>query len=85
MAHAANAVPPGDSESMREAARRYIGELQDFMEEHSRMLMSLIVASAYSPESTEGVGDLEAFSRQFACRSRQAGHPPPDAVIKDEG
>jgi len=78
--HAANAVPPGDSESMREAARRYIGELQDFMEEHSRMLMSLIVASAYSPESTEGVGDLDGLRSYFdqgtAVMSKRVGGKP---------
>jgi len=63
--HAANTVPPGDSGSMREMARRYISELQDFMEQHSRMLMSLIVASAYSPESTDGVGELEGLRAYF--------------------
>jgi AcrR family transcriptional regulator len=63
--HAANIARPGDSGSMREMARRYINELQDFMEEHSRMLMSLIVASAYTPESTDGVGELEGLRAYF--------------------
>ena len=63
--HAANIARPGDSGSMREMARRYIGELQDFMEEHSRMLMSLIVASAYTPESTDGVEGLEGLRAYF--------------------
>ena len=35
-------------QSMRQGAQRYINELQDFMGEHSRMLMSLIVAQSYS-------------------------------------
>ncbi len=64
--HAANTAPPGDSGSMREMARRYIGELQDFMEQHSRMLMSLIVASAYSPESTDGVGELDGLRASYS-------------------
>lgn len=63
--HAANIAPPGDSETMHELARRYIRELQDFMEQHSRMLMSLIVASAYSPGSTDGVGDLAGLRDYF--------------------
>jgi AcrR family transcriptional regulator len=64
--HAANPVPPGDTRSMREMARRYILELQDFMEQHSRMFMSLIVASAYSPEATNPVSDMEGLRAYFA-------------------
>ena len=75
--HAANVAIPGDSGSMREMARRYICELQDFMEQHSRMLMSLIVASAYSPESTDGVGELEGlrayFNQGTAVMSKRVG------------
>lgn len=63
--HEANAVEPGDTVSMREAARRYIIELQDFMDQHSRMLLSLIVASTYSPESTDGVGELPGLRAYF--------------------
>lgn len=79
--HAANvAPPPGDSGSMRELAKRYIGELQDFMEQHSRMLMSLIVASAYSPDSTDGVGELEGLRAYFdqgaAVMAKRVGGKP---------
>jgi AcrR family transcriptional regulator len=75
--HAANVALPGDSGSMREMARRYIGELQDFIEQHSGMLMSLIVASAYSPGSTDGVGELEGLRAYFdqgaAVMARRVG------------
>jgi len=75
--HEANTVDPGDVGSMREAAQRYINELQDFMEQHSRMLMSLIVASTYSPESTDGVGELPGlrayFDRGTAVMSSRTG------------
>lgn len=64
--HAANRAEPGDAESMREMARRYIEELQDFMQQHSRMFMSLIVASAYSPEATEPPGEMEGLRAYFA-------------------
>lgn len=68
--HADHMVPPGDAGSMREAARVYITELQDFMERHARMLMSLIVASAYSPDATEGVGDIAGLRDYFAMGQR---------------
>lgn len=78
--HAANIAGAGDSGSMREMARRYICELQDFMEQHSRMLMSLIVASAYSPESTDGVGELEGLRAYFdqgtTVMSKRVGDDP---------
>jgi len=74
---ARNIVDLGEASSRREMARRYIGELQDFMEQHSRMLMSLIVASAYSPDSTDGVSDIEGlrayFDRGAATSRRRAG------------
>jgi AcrR family transcriptional regulator len=64
--HEANRAEPGDERSMREMARRYICELQDFMGEHSRMFMSLIVASAYSPEATNPVSEMEGLRAYFA-------------------
>ena len=61
----ANPAPLGDDTTMREMARRYIGELQDFVEQHSRMFMSLIVASAYSPEATSPVSEMEGLLAYF--------------------
>lgn len=63
--HEANRPPLGDTQTMRDMARRYIGELQDFMAQHSRMFMSLIVASAYSPEATNPVSDMEGLRAYF--------------------
>lgn len=75
--HERNMAPVGDSGSMREMARLYINELQDFMDQHSRMLMSLIVASAYSPDTTESVGELEGLRAYFeqgtAVMTRRVG------------
>lgn len=68
--HARHTVPPGDELSMREAARVYITELQDFMEQHARMLMSLIVADAYSPGTTGGVADMGGLADYFAMGTR---------------
>jgi AcrR family transcriptional regulator len=63
--HARNSAAFG-TETTETLARRYISELQDFIEQHSRMLMSLIVASAYSPETREGVGELVGLRDYFA-------------------
>lgn len=59
----------GDDRSIggdgRTLARAYISELSDFMAEHSKMLMSLIVASAYSPEAGDSVSDMEGLQAYF--------------------
>lgn len=52
-------------EPFRALATSYINELQDFMGEHSRMLMSLIVAKEYMQGSGEGLGDLEGLRAYF--------------------
>lgn len=63
--HARNAAAMQNVVTDRELAYRYIHELQDFMERHSRKLMSLIVASAYSPDTTEGVSQMEGLRNYF--------------------
>lgn len=49
----------------RERARLYITELQSFIAEHSRMLMSLVVAQTYSPDSTKGVSEIDSLRAYF--------------------
>ncbi len=73
----------------RVLARQYILELQDFMERHSGMLMSLIAASAYSPDTTEGVGEMEGLRTYFdlgsATMSRRFGGTnkvPPALMVR---
>lgn len=59
----------GDAQAvgtLREQAEAYIRELQDLIEDNSRMLMSLIVASAYSPEATGGPNEIEGLREYFA-------------------
>jgi len=67
-----------DVGTMREQAEAYIRELQTLIEGNSRMLMSLIVASAYSPEATAGPNEIEGlreyFSRGTAMMSARS-HP----------
>lgn len=68
---------PADDVPVREGARAYITELQDFIERHSGMLMSLVVAKAYAQDPTEGGsgldGLLEYFDRGAALMQRRVG------------
>jgi AcrR family transcriptional regulator len=54
------------AQTRSEKSRRYIRELQQFMSEHSKMLLSLVVAQTYEPGSTEGVNDIDNLSTYFA-------------------
>lgn len=51
--------------SHRGLAHEYIAELQDFAARHSRMLLSLVVAQTYSPDSSEGLAELDGLSAYF--------------------
>lgn len=74
-------VGPAGDRPAHELAREYIGELQDFMASHSRMFMSLIVANAYSPESTGGIAEMEGLQAYFeqgkAMMRARVGESPP--------
>lgn len=73
----ADPVAVGDK---RDLARAYISELQDFMADHSRMFMSLIVANAYSPETTDAMSDLDGLQAYFekgkAMMDARVGNDP---------
>lgn len=78
-----------DARPRRELARRYINELQDFMGEHSRMLMSLIVAKAYMPDTTSGLSDIEGLRAYFergtalmSSRTQGEGKVPPELMVR---
>ncbi len=86
------ARPAGTGEvarSQRDMARQYIGELQDFMADHSRMLLSLIVANAYSPGTADEIGEIEGLSAYFdkgraLMQSRADGElaVPPELMVR---
>ena len=54
-----------DDGPLRDRARNYITELQDFIAKNSRMLMSLVVAQAYASPTIEGVEGLDGLSAYF--------------------
>lgn len=70
-------------------AARYIDELQDFIEAHSRSLMSLIVASAHGQVAGEGPQEIEGLEAYFArgaatmrARSGQTPRVPPELMVR---
>ncbi len=56
---------PADGRNIRDQARLYISELQSFIEQHSRLFLSLVVAEAYAPEDIAGVGEVDSLHAYF--------------------
>ena len=52
--------------NVRENSRLYITELQKFIGEHSKMLMSLVVAQTYAPFPTPAVSEIDSLQSYFA-------------------
>jgi AcrR family transcriptional regulator len=87
--HSRNLAEASDAEPARELARRYIDELQDFMGEHSHMLMSLIAANAHSPGAAERIGEAEGLKAYFdrgraimAGRTQGKAAVPPELMVR---
>ncbi len=58
----------GDADTVadgRALAGQYISELQHFIDDHSRMLMSLIVAQTYAASTSQGVGEIDGLGAYF--------------------
>ncbi len=55
----------GDGRNVRDQARLYISELQAFIEQHSRLFLSLVVAEAYAPDEIAGVGEVDSLHAYF--------------------
>ena len=58
-------APAGRAETTAEQSRRYIDELQQFLTEHSKLLMSLVVAQAYAPGSLDGASEIDNLRSYF--------------------
>jgi AcrR family transcriptional regulator len=63
--HARQLADAGNSGDMRGKAHAYINELQEFIGEHAKMLMSLVVAQTYAPGSTQTVGEIDSLRAYF--------------------
>jgi AcrR family transcriptional regulator len=54
-----------DAEGRRFQTRQYILELKQFIERHSKVLISLVVAQAYNCDGVRGVGEIEGLNDYF--------------------
>ncbi len=86
--HASTLDEAHAADGFRGNARRYINELQDFMEEHSRSLMSLIVAKEYKG-SAEGLSEIQGLRDYFergrammSNRTRGKATVPPELMVR---
>jgi AcrR family transcriptional regulator len=72
----------------REQARLYIGELQQFINKNSTLLLSLIAAQSFDPDNrvNQGIDNLQMYFRLGAAvmRKRIVGHPTvdPDILVR---
>ncbi len=58
-----------------EATDRYIADLRQFITEHRKMLLCMLLAEAYSPDGIRGVGGLDALGEYFRLGADvMAGH-----------
>lgn len=87
--HAKAQVDAVSDAGFRTLAARYIDELQDFMAEHSRSLMSLIVAKEYMQGDTEGLGELQGLLAYFeggaaamAARAEGTARVAPELMVR---
>lgn len=68
-----NARHPSDADgtqNIRDLVRLYITELQQFLDEHSKLLLSLVVAQLFTSGSSQGVrgqgvGEIESLTHYF--------------------
>jgi AcrR family transcriptional regulator len=79
-------VDPGDSEGLRKETREYISELHQFVERHSKTLISLLFAQLYEGENVEGLSQIDGlhdyFSRGAAMATdRLTGKPMIDPKL----
>jgi AcrR family transcriptional regulator len=78
--HSTHGVDTTDRQAMEKGARQYIEELQEFIERHSRMLMSLFVAQLYAPDNLGGLSHIQGlhdyFSRATAMATDRLVEPP---------
>lgn len=75
-----------DDGNIRDRAQMYIGDLQDFIADHSKLFLSLIVAEAYASETMQGVSDIESLRTYFqrgadSMNKRTKGEPKVDPQL----
>ena len=71
------------AETRRDKSHRYIAELQEFLNQHSKLLMSLAIVQTYAPGSMDGINEIDSLNTYFErgtrmMASRMAGTPKVD-------
>jgi AcrR family transcriptional regulator len=73
----AHPVDAGDTTALRQESRRYILELLRFVERHSKMLVSLLVARLHARDTVAGLGQFDGlqdyFTRATAATAKRRG------------
>jgi AcrR family transcriptional regulator len=74
------------AETRRDKSYRYISELQQFLNQHSKLLMSLAVAQTYAPGSMNGINEIDSLNTYFErgasmMASRMVGTPRVDPSL----
>jgi len=64
-------------EGDRAKSKRYIAELQRFLDSHSSMLMSVVVAQMYTPKTAHGVAEIDIGTGLLAARKGKKPKVPP--------
>jgi AcrR family transcriptional regulator len=78
-------ILPGDSLLFREYSQQYILEMKQFLEQHSKMLMSLLVTETYSSENVQGLGQIQGLDDYFVRAAElTTPHLPPNPRIGPE-
>ena len=66
----AHPVAEGDAASRLEITRQYIGEVQNFFAQHSRMLMLLITSQSYEADEVKGIDDVKGLHDYLLTTSK---------------
>jgi AcrR family transcriptional regulator len=69
---ASHRISPEDVEAFKEGTRQYILELQQFIQQHSRMLTSVVAAQIYKTDDLQGVGQVEGLHDYFSRATANA-------------
>lgn len=72
--HARNPTLPAKDVGDRERARLYVGELQGFLDEHSKLLLSLIVAQIFQVGDLKHLDSMESLDDYFRQGAELMGH-----------
>ncbi len=66
----AHPIAENDTEARLEVTKQYIGEVQNFLSQHSRMLMLLITSQSYESDEIQGIDDVTGLHDYLLTTSK---------------